>query len=91
MIPPHRRATISNAIKEGRFGYQLLGEEDTEGAVAIFRLNVERFPESANVYDSAATSKLRQQAESRAGDPGTGDSEVESHRFGSPARGEASA
>ncbi len=33
-------------------GYQLLGSGRTEEAVAIFQLNIEVFPESANVYDS---------------------------------------
>jgi tetratricopeptide (TPR) repeat protein len=34
------------------FGYALLGEERFADAVAIFRLNVEQFPESANAWDS---------------------------------------
>ena len=33
-------------------GYQILGREDYDGAVAVFRYNVELYPESANVYDS---------------------------------------
>ena len=33
-------------------GYQLLASGRTEEALAIFRLNAEMFPESANVYDS---------------------------------------
>ena len=41
-----------------RFGYHLLNEGDANGAVAIFRLNVERFPGSANVYDSLAEGYL---------------------------------
>ena len=39
-----------NAIN--RLGYRLLGEEKEDEAVAVFRKNVERYPESANVYDS---------------------------------------
>lgn len=35
-------------------GYALLGQDEVEAAIAIFRLNVEKFPESANVYDSLA-------------------------------------
>ncbi|MBC7931620.1 MAG: hypothetical protein H7Z38_13755 [Rubrivivax sp.] len=37
-----------------QIGYQLLGQGqgDTEGAIAAFKLNVERYPGSANVYDS---------------------------------------
>ena len=34
------------------FGYELLGAEKPDDAVAIFRLNAERFPESGNVWDS---------------------------------------
>jgi len=33
-------------------GYQLLGSEKIDEAVAIFKLNVELFPESFNAYDS---------------------------------------
>ncbi|MCA1617706.1 MAG: hypothetical protein LC795_00015 [Acidobacteria bacterium] len=35
-------------------GYQLLGQNNMEEAVAAFKLNVERYPASANVYDSLA-------------------------------------
>lgn len=34
------------------FGYELLGAEKPDDAVAIFRLNAEQFPESGNVWDS---------------------------------------
>lgn len=37
-------------------GYELLGMEAFEQAIAIFTLNVERNPESANCYDSLAES-----------------------------------
>ncbi len=33
-------------------GYQLMGQRKLEDAIAIFKLNVEAFPESANTYDS---------------------------------------
>lgn len=36
------------------FGYQVLRDGDTEGAVRIFRMNANAFPESANVWDSLA-------------------------------------
>jgi FKBP-type peptidyl-prolyl cis-trans isomerase 2 len=36
------------------FGYWLLNQSLTEEAIAIFKLNVEDYPESANVYDSLA-------------------------------------
>jgi len=35
-------------------GYQLLGQNKFEEAVAAFKKNIERYPESANVYDSLA-------------------------------------
>ncbi len=35
-------------------GYQLLGQNNMEEAVTAFKLNVERYPASANVYDSLA-------------------------------------
>lgn len=34
------------------FGYERLGEGDLDGAVLVFRKNVELFPEASNVYDS---------------------------------------
>jgi uncharacterized protein len=37
-----------------QIGYQHLGAGDVEGAVAVFKTNVERYPKSANVYDSLA-------------------------------------
>lgn len=39
-------STINN------LGYQTMGEGKVEQAIEIFKVNVERFPESANVYDS---------------------------------------
>ena len=33
-------------------GYQVLGREEFDAAIAIFRYNVELYPDSANVYDS---------------------------------------
>ncbi len=35
-------------------GYQMLGRPDVEGAIAVFRYNVELHPASANPYDSLA-------------------------------------
>ena len=35
-------------------GYQLMGEGKTDEAIAVFKSNVERYPHSANVYDSLA-------------------------------------
>lgn len=36
------------------FGYELLGKDDTDGAIAVFRLNAQEFPSSGNVWDSLA-------------------------------------
>ena len=33
-------------------GYQILGREEFKSAIAVFRYNVELYPDSANVYDS---------------------------------------
>ena len=33
-------------------GYQLLGMKKVKKAIEVFKLNVEAFPQSANVYDS---------------------------------------
>jgi len=44
-------------IPEGRInwlGYMVMGSGDIAGAIEIFEANVERFPGSANVYDSLA-------------------------------------
>ena len=37
-----------------QLGYQLLGAGKKEEAIAVFKTNVERYPNSANVYDSLA-------------------------------------
>lgn len=37
-----------------QLGYQLMGEKKMDEAIAAFKSNVERYPHSANVYDSLA-------------------------------------
>lgn len=37
-----------------------MGQEDLDGAVRVFLLNVELFPESGNAYDSLAESYMNQ-------------------------------
>jgi predicted alpha/beta superfamily hydrolase len=37
-----------------QLGYQLLAENKPEEAIAVFKANIERYPASANVYDSLA-------------------------------------
>jgi tetratricopeptide (TPR) repeat protein len=39
-------------------GYELLGEQQIEAAIAVFRLNTEQFPDSANTWDSLAEGYL---------------------------------
>ncbi len=39
-------------------GYELLGKKRTKDAIEIFKLNVEMFPNSANVYDSLGETYL---------------------------------
>lgn len=41
------------------FGYELLEAGDIHDAIAVFRLNTEQFPESANAWDSLAEGYLR--------------------------------
>lgn len=42
-----------------QLGYLLLGENKIEDALAVFKINVEEFPKSANVYDSYGEALLR--------------------------------
>ena len=35
-----------------QLGYRKLGRDDFDGAIAVFRYNIELYPDSANVYDS---------------------------------------
>jgi predicted alpha/beta superfamily hydrolase len=42
---------VSEALMN-QVGYQLMGQGNMEEAVATFKLNVEHYPDSANVYDS---------------------------------------
>jgi len=41
------------------FGYDLLEKKDTAGAIQVFKLNAESFPESANVWDSLAEAYMK--------------------------------
>jgi hypothetical protein len=49
------------AVQENRFndlGYSLLAQKRFEDAIAVFRVNVELYPNSANAYDSLAEAYL---------------------------------
>ena len=41
------------------FGYTLLEGNDTTGAIQVFKLNAETFPESSNVWDNLAEGYLK--------------------------------
>lgn len=45
-------AVVLNENQVNRLGYQLLGRKRVKEAIEVFKLNVEDFPQSANVYDS---------------------------------------
>ena len=42
------------------FGYELLGKNDTTGAISVFTLNAEEHPESPNVWDSLGEAYLKE-------------------------------
>ena len=42
-----------------RLGYEMLGKDDVEGAIKVFTLNTEKFPESANAWDSLGEGHLK--------------------------------
>ena len=48
---------VSEAVMND-LGYDLLGDDRFDAAIAVFRRNVERFPESSNVYDSLGEAYL---------------------------------
>ena len=48
--PRHRFIDTESPMNQ--FGYQLLGAKRIDDAIEIFKLNVEAYPKSANVYDS---------------------------------------
>jgi CubicO group peptidase (beta-lactamase class C family) len=47
--------TLNYEISEGdinALGYQLIGDDHLDKAIAVFKLNIEEYPTSANLYDS---------------------------------------
>ncbi|WP_179351836.1 serine hydrolase [Winogradskyella vidalii] len=51
----HKLDTLNYSVSEGDLnvlGYQLLNEDELDAALAIFKLNIEEHPTSANPYDS---------------------------------------
>jgi CubicO group peptidase (beta-lactamase class C family) len=56
------RKAHPDAFNEGRInglGYTLLNSNRNKEAIEVFKLNVEAFPESANVYDSLAEAYMK--------------------------------
>jgi Protein of unknown function (DUF2911) len=45
---------MANETQMNAYGYQLMNNDDLKGAIAIFMTNVEKHPDSWNVYDSLA-------------------------------------
>lgn len=54
---PDRWQTSEAEVNE--IGYDLLNDENTNLAIAVFALNVESYPQSANCYDSLAEAYLK--------------------------------
>lgn len=46
--------TIATEVEMNAYGYQLLGQQKTDEAIAVFESNVKAHPKSWNVYDSLA-------------------------------------
>jgi tetratricopeptide (TPR) repeat protein len=51
--------TVFPEFALNQMGYALLGEGNVESAIAVFKLGVESFPESANSYDSLGDAYAR--------------------------------
>jgi CubicO group peptidase (beta-lactamase class C family) len=49
---------IRGPFELNMLGYEFLGEGEVEQAIAVFELNLSRFPEDANCYDSLAEAHL---------------------------------
>jgi len=45
---------LANEEQLNAYGYQLLGDKKTDEALAVFKMNVQKHPDSWNVYDSLA-------------------------------------
>jgi sugar lactone lactonase YvrE len=46
--------SVFTEVEVNRLGYQLMGQNQLEAATELFKLNVESYPQSFNVYDSLA-------------------------------------
>lgn len=45
---------LANEQQLNAYGYQMLGDKKTDEAIAVFKMNVQKHPDSWNVYDSLA-------------------------------------
>ncbi len=45
---------IATEAELNNYGYQLIGKGDLDKAIEIFKMNIDRYPDSWNVYDSLA-------------------------------------
>ncbi len=52
--------SVASEAELNQYGYQLLNEGETKEALRIFKLNIQRFPDSWNVYDSFAEALEKQ-------------------------------
>jgi tetratricopeptide (TPR) repeat protein len=41
------------------FGYEVLGNDDAKGAIDVFKLNADKYPDSGNVWDSLAEAYMK--------------------------------
>lgn len=58
----HASHADARDVSESRFnrlGYRLMGSGDLEGALAVFELNTQLYPESGNVFDSYGEALLK--------------------------------
>ncbi len=61
-FPELKKDTLRFTLSEGemnQLGYEYLGENKIADAIAVFKMNVEAFPKSFNVYDSYAEALLK--------------------------------
>jgi tetratricopeptide (TPR) repeat protein len=50
---------FSSTADLNAFGYEVMGNNEIDGAVKVFEMNAKMFPESANVWDSLAESHMK--------------------------------
>lgn len=48
----NKAIAVANELELNQYGYQLVAEEKNAAAIKIFKMNTDRFPKSANAWDS---------------------------------------